>query len=129
MRTGSRLRRRCEHREPNTFVFLGVAFDAALYTPVSSDQHYSEMDELADRLARVEARLAGMDSGNASGLAPAQGSETDLARRRNRLGAATQPDLVGEPPRSGGAKAQAESETLATPAWRVERAVKLGGES
>jgi len=33
----------------------GPAFDKALYTPVSSVQHFSEMGDLHDRLARLEA--------------------------------------------------------------------------
>lgn len=55
---------------------LGAAFDAALYSPVSSAQHYSEMADFEDRLARLEARIAEVDRGADAGLAPPASTET-----------------------------------------------------
>lgn len=55
---------------------LGAAFDAALYSPVSSAEHYSEMADIEDRLARLEVRIAEMDRGGDAGLASAQVAET-----------------------------------------------------
>src|SRR5678815_1149880 len=55
---------------------LGAAFDAALYSPVSSGQHYSEMAGIEDRLTRLEARIAEVDRGGNAGLAPPAGAET-----------------------------------------------------
>lgn len=52
---------------------LGTAFDAALYSPASSAQHYSEMADIEDRLARLEARIAEVDRGANAGLAAQEG--------------------------------------------------------
>lgn len=49
---------------------LGVAFDAALYSPTSSAEHYAEMADITHRLARLEARIAEVDRGGNAGLAP-----------------------------------------------------------
>lgn len=54
---------------------LGKAFDAAIYRPASDEQHNSEMDEIAGRLARLEARFDTMDSGSPTGLASGSGAE------------------------------------------------------
>ena len=52
---------------------LGAAFDAALYTPVSSATHYSEMAAISERLDRLEARFVEMDRGGDARLAQAAG--------------------------------------------------------
>lgn len=65
---------------------LGVAFDRALYAPVSSAQHALEMDEIAERLARLEDRVAQMDRGGDAGLASETGAPADDAGDEDRLG-------------------------------------------
>lgn len=67
---------------------LGVAFDRALYTPVSSAQHALEMDDIAERLARLEDRVAQMDRGSDAGLASETGAPADDAGDTGRLGRA-----------------------------------------
>jgi hypothetical protein len=52
---------------------LGVAFDTALSSP---EQHYSEMTDIAERLARLEMRLAEMDRGEDARLAPEKNAGT-----------------------------------------------------
>lgn len=70
---------------------LGATFDAALYSPVSSAQHYTEMADIEDRLARLEARIAEVDRGGDARLAPPVSTEThvqgrQVARPAARLG-------------------------------------------
>lgn len=55
---------------------LGIAFDAALYSPAPSVQHYTEMADIEGRLARLEARVAEVDRRSNAGLAPPARSET-----------------------------------------------------
>lgn len=50
---------------------LGLAFDAAFYSPMSTTDFHDELREIAERLARLEERAnAGMVGGLDAGLAP-----------------------------------------------------------
>lgn len=60
---------------------LGAAFDQALYSPVLGEEHYAEMAEITDRLARLEARIAEMDRGGDTGLAPTTWQSTRAESR------------------------------------------------
>lgn len=64
----------------------GRQFLAFVY-PVSAEQHYAELEEIAVRLARLEGRVdAQMVDGNSAGLAPAQGDANDQDRCSARQG-------------------------------------------
>jgi ubiquinone biosynthesis protein UbiJ len=65
---------------------LGAAFDAALISPSSSAQHYAEMADIADRLARLEARFEEVARREDAGLASPQGDEADRRGRISRPG-------------------------------------------
>jgi len=69
------------HRLSQASAALGQAFDAAL-TPEA--QHYSEMAELAVRLAQLEAWRCEMDRGALTRPAPQEGPTAGDARHRAR---------------------------------------------
>lgn len=67
---------------------IGAAFDRALYVPTPSAQHHTEMSEIADRLARLEARFEEVARRDDAGSAPAQSREADRKGRTLRQGGA-----------------------------------------
>jgi len=99
---------------------LGDAFDMALSSPSSTSQHYAEMKDIAERLARLEARLEGMDRKEIAGLAPDDSGGLDgppggFSRRCSRV-----PGEI-EISRREGPEARAEGRALARPGGTLGR--------
>src|SRR5690348_9995631 len=75
---------------------FGAAFDAAL-VPTPATQHAVEMDEIAVRLAELEAWREAMDHGEAAGLAPDACGTPVKAGDRDHLAQAARLDRGGDP--------------------------------
>ena len=97
---------------------LGVAFDAALCSPITSAEFEVETADFDARLSRVEARLAQMVRSEDTRLAPLAAPAIAAAGGSDHSGVGVV--ATGSAPRTSGAAPQPGGETLAR-ARRADR--------